>query len=163
MKFKEEIQAKYLDIADMKCNGMSLQEIADKKGVSRQRISQILELFPDLIFPDLRHTRSGRKFGENDFFEFTCKNCGKSKKLSKCRINLKKIFCNNKCFKECNGYVIYPESYYKLKTEEEKKKEKNRLMANRFYHKHKKDPHYIEKRRLYNRNQFIRLKKLKKQ
>lgn len=146
-------KTKYLDIVDMLKSGMKEVTIAKIKGVSRQRINKIKKFFPNIKFPEKRGGR-GIKKNRLGFFNLICKNCGKVSILSKNKINLKKVFCDQECFRNYNGWIKYPKFT--------NKKEKNRIRCLLYYNRHKDDTHFRNKKRLYNRTQSIRLRKLKK-
>lgn len=135
---------KYMEMADMKLSGMTYEAIAKKKGLTRQRIEQILKLFfPDIEFPN-------RSFYIPKI-QVTCIVCGTVKEYPDYKMYRTRKYCNVKCQVKLSPKKSTPE--------EKREYWRNRTLA--FYHSHKHLPHYIAKHKEYNRTAHEKRKQAK--
>lgn len=129
----------------------TLADIARKKKISRQRVSQFLkEHIPDLEIPDRPKPVK--------MIEISCTCCSKKHEIPKSRDKWlrkegqKTRFCSMRCVWK---YRKLTSRNYGLSKKEIKKL--NAIRANKWYHEHKNDPGFKEKIR--ERNIMARIKR----
>lgn len=140
----------YMDVADMRLEGMSLSQIGEKKGLSRERIRQILNrYFFDITFK--KCSPPGRKRSLVTFIKIECKFCKKIKTFRNFKENKKRKFCSFKCYMKYEGRKIGRNVSGMTKEEYRKY---NRIRGRRYYRVHKYDPEFRAKIKKYNQTAY---------
>ncbi len=116
VKKNTEGQRKMLD---MYVRGLSILEISEKVGLSRQRVHQILKKI------DAPMRSRGKPRGESK--DFVCKTCGTKFSSQEKR----RVFCSQECSRNYTRVALSKEERAK---KEELKKEFARKRASKYYH-----------------------------
>ena len=153
-------KVEHMELADMKLAGKSLEEIAKVRGVSRERIRQILkQYFPDIKFPRHAGFRGGRLKDPNNTIVVKCLRCGKPvycyKNISK---GIRK-YCGQFCFLTSRGRKKLPISISQMTKEQYRIYHNKKCHDN--YHKVHNDPAFKAKIKEYNRKANEKRKLLK--
>ncbi len=147
-----EKKVQYMDMADMKLEGKTLEEIGDKYKCTRENVRQKLsKYFPDIEFPNFQ----GKKHPPSKYkmVNRKCETCKKPMKFRGTPSMIKKRFCNSECFGDRDGV-----KYRWSKMNYKQRKEANLEKTMNYYNKHKNDPHFKAKIKEYNRRASIKLK-----
>lgn len=146
-----EKKAAYIELADMKLTGQTLQQIGEKMGFTRERARQILKkYFPEIVFPK----QSGGVKTVKDDVEITCLFCKKIKIHIAYKSNLNKKFCDKACsraYKNQHAHFKIPIPWKQMTREQFRKYQNQRIKD--YYRRHKDDPAFKAKIKEYNRRQ----------
>lgn len=121
-----------MEIYRLRLDGKTLKEIGIKFGLTRERVRQIIKIY----YPEYKHPKK-----THILFGVPCANSKCANTFSKKNFE-KRIYCSIKCSAEHRR---------KNRTEEERKAIL-RERCLKYYHAHKHLPHFIKKRRQYNKN-----------
>ncbi len=115
---------------------MTLQEIANKFNITRERVRQILLGYLEQ-HPEWEGLRiSHRAYAIDERIKvIECKQCSTPFPIS---IKLNRKFCDRKCFHE------WIHNHRKIVTIEDRR-QRDRIRMNKYYHEHKNDEHYKAK------------------